>query len=129
MGKPHLTAEHRAMAHRLHAKGLNFTEIGRQLDCSLQTAWNVINRRPTRIVRPFSWSPAPGRLTLPEREEISLALRRGDTITIIATSLGRAIRSELERRSPGLSGLASSRERFSSKPSPEGAKTFVTGAR
>ena len=32
MGKPHLTAEQRAMALRLRAKGLNFTEIGEQID-------------------------------------------------------------------------------------------------
>ena len=79
------------MAHRLHAKGLNFREVAEQLDTSLQTAWNVINKRRSRISRPFTWLPAPGRLTLPEREEISLALRRGETITFIAASLRRAV--------------------------------------
>ena len=41
MGKPNLTAEQRAMALRLKAKGLNFKEIGEEIDSSLQTAWNV----------------------------------------------------------------------------------------
>jgi len=81
MGKPHLTAEQRAMALRLRANGLNFTEIGEQIDSSLQTAWNVIMKPPTRTVKPFSWSPGPGRLRLAEREEISLGLRRGATLT------------------------------------------------
>ena len=91
MGKPHLTAEQRAMALRLRAKGLNFTEIGEQIDSSLQTAWNVIMKPSTQKPKPFSWSPGPGRLRLDEREEISLELRRGATLTAIAEHLGRSV--------------------------------------
>jgi DNA-directed RNA polymerase specialized sigma24 family protein len=54
MGKPHLTAEQRALALRLYAKGLNYKEIGSEIDSSLQTAWNVVNRKPTRVVVPFT---------------------------------------------------------------------------
>jgi IS30 family transposase len=91
VGKPNLTAEQRAMALRLKARGLNFKEIGEQIDSSQQTAWNVVMKAPTRTVKPFSWSPGPGRLTTIEREEISLALRRGDSLSTIAAVLGRSV--------------------------------------
>ncbi len=79
MGKRHLTAEQRALILRLRARGLTLKEIGAQLDCTLQTASEVINRAPIRPVRQDRWEPGPGRLTLAEREEISLALRRHAT--------------------------------------------------
>jgi len=93
MGKPHLTAEQRALALRLYSKGLNYKEIGSEIDSSLQTAWNVVNRKPTRVVVPFTWSPGPGRLTLAEREEISLSLRRSMTFSAIAAEIGKSVSS------------------------------------
>jgi IS30 family transposase len=93
VGKPHLTAEQRALALRLYAKGLNYKEIGAQIDSSLQTAWNIVNRKPTRVVVPFTWSPRPGRLTLADREEISLGLRRSMTFSAIAAQIGKSVSS------------------------------------
>ena len=52
MGKPHLTAEQRALVCGSGPKGLSFKEIGEQIDASLQTAWNVVMKPPTRTVRP-----------------------------------------------------------------------------
>ena len=72
MGKPNLTAEQRAMALRLRAKGFGFKEIGEEIDSSMQTAWNAVMKPRTRTLKPFSWSPGPGRLTLAEREEIGV---------------------------------------------------------
>ena len=53
MGKPHLTADQRAMVLRLRARGLSLKEIGEEIDCSLQTAWNIVMKPLTRTVRPF----------------------------------------------------------------------------
>jgi IS30 family transposase len=93
MGKPHLTAEQRGLALRMHARGFNYKEIGSEIDSSLQTAWNVVNKKPTRVVRPFTWSPGPGRLTLADREEVSLALRQGMTFSAIASQIGKSVSS------------------------------------
>ena len=93
MGKPHLTTEQRALALRLYAKGLNYKEIGAQIDSSLQTAWNVVNKKQTRTVVPFTWSPGPGRLTLADREEISLGLRHSMTFSAIAAGIGKSLSS------------------------------------
>jgi hypothetical protein len=79
------------MALRLRARGFGFKEIGEEIDASMQTAWNAVMKPRTRIVKPFSWSPGPGRLTLADREEISLGLRHEDTLSAIAGQLGRAV--------------------------------------
>jgi transposase, IS30 family len=42
-------------------------------------------------VRSQPWQPGPGRLTLADREEISLGVRAGDSFTAIAAGLGKAV--------------------------------------
>jgi len=42
---------------------------------------------------PCEWQPGPGRLTLEEREEISVGLGRGESYTAIAGRLGRSFRA------------------------------------
>lgn len=41
--------------------------------------------------KPFGWEPREGRLTILDREEVLVGLARGDTLTTIARSLGRAV--------------------------------------
>ncbi|HZM78620.1 MAG TPA: helix-turn-helix domain-containing protein, partial [Candidatus Limnocylindrales bacterium] len=87
----HLTMEQRQLARRLSAKGLSLREIGRQVGCSHEIVRSVVRRESKRPVRSDAWQPGPGRLTLADREEISLGLRSGDSFTVIAIKLGKAV--------------------------------------
>jgi|SRR6516225_7833051 len=78
-----LTKEQRRLALRLRARGWLLREIGAQLDCSHETVRQVLLGR-IRPGRPDVWSPASGRLSLADREEISLGLRAGETFTAAA---------------------------------------------
>src|ERR687884_1336121 len=87
----HLSMEQRRLARRLHAKGLSLREIGRQVGCSHEVVRTVVRRESKRPVRSQPWQPGPGRLTLADREEISLGIRAGDSFTSIAARLGKAV--------------------------------------
>ena len=87
----HLTMEQRQLARRLDAKGLSLREIGRQVGCSHEVVRTVVRRESKRPVRSDPWQPGPGRLALPDREEISLGLREGASFTAIASRLGKAV--------------------------------------
>ena len=89
--RPGLTPEQRAMALRLRAKGFEFKEIAEQIDVSKSSAHNAVIGLTIRTAKPLSWTPGPGRLVLEEREEISLGLHRGASLTSIAAALGRSL--------------------------------------
>ena len=55
------------------------------------TSARLLNGRVVREGRPDRWAPGPGRLSLEEREEISLGLHRGESFSVIAGQLGRAV--------------------------------------
>src|SRR5205085_2234469 len=99
----HLTMEQRRLAGRLHAKGLSLREIGRQVGCSHEVVRTLVGRESKRPVRSQPWQPGPGRLTLADREEISLGLRDDDSFTAIALSLGKAV-STISREVGGNGG-------------------------
>ena len=84
-----LTTEQRRMARRLNGEGLSLREIARQVSCSHEAVRLVLNEMRTDLGKPDGWQPAAGRLTVSEREEISLGLQRGDTLSAIASRLGR----------------------------------------
>lgn len=88
--RPHPTVEQRQPARRLSAKGLSPREIGRQVGCSHEVVRTVVRRGSKRPLRSDSWQPGPGRLTVADREEISLGLRSGDSLAAIAARLGKA---------------------------------------
>jgi transposase, IS30 family len=88
---PHLTVEQRQLARRLSGRGLSLREIGRQVGCSHEVVRAVVRRESKRPLRSDPWQPGPGRLSLADREEISLGLRDGDSFTVIAGRLGKAV--------------------------------------
>lgn len=67
-----LTVEQRRMARRLKAEGLPLRQIARQVSCSHEAVRAIVQGPGTRLTRPVAWEPAQGRLTVAEREEISL---------------------------------------------------------
>jgi transposase, IS30 family len=89
--RPHLTAEQRQLAWRLKARGLSLREIGPQVGCSHQGVALIVRYAPRRPVRQHGWVPGPGRLTLADREEITLGLHAGQSFTQIAARVGKAV--------------------------------------
>jgi hypothetical protein len=82
--RPHLTVEQRQLALRLKARGLSRREIGPQAGCSHQGVALVVQQASRRPVRYDGQAPGPGRLTLADREEITISLHAGESFTAIA---------------------------------------------
>jgi transposase, IS30 family len=84
-----LTAEQRRMIRRLSAEGLSLRQVARQVSCSHEGVNFVLRGHRSPYTR-SAWEPAQGRLTVAEREEISLGVHRGETFSAIASRLDRA---------------------------------------
>jgi transposase, IS30 family len=84
-----LTAEQRLMIRRLSAEGLSLRQVARQVSCSHEGVSFVLRGHRSPWTR-SAWEPAQGRLSVAEREEVSLGVHRGETFSAIASRLGRA---------------------------------------
>jgi IS30 family transposase len=82
---------------------MSLREVGRQVGCSHEVVRTIVRRDSKRPVRADTWQPGPGRLTLADREEISLGLRAGDAFTATAVRLGKAV-STVSREVAGNGG-------------------------
>ena len=87
---PHLTVEQKRAVHRLRGRGLSLRAVAREVGCTAPGVVCVLERTPIVPPRPDLWRPGPSRLQMSEREEISLGLLAGLSLTAIAHSLGRS---------------------------------------
>lgn len=87
---PHLTVEQKRAVHRLRSRGLSLRAVAREVGCTAPGVVCVLERTPIVPPRPDLWRPGPSRLQMSEREEISLGLLAGLSLTAIAHSLGRS---------------------------------------
>jgi IS30 family transposase len=85
-----MTRTQKQMARRLRAKGLKINEIARELNYTAQTIHVTVRDNRVGDGKPDEWSPAPGRLSAEEREEILVGLRDDESMSSIARRLGRA---------------------------------------
>jgi IS30 family transposase len=83
---PELEREVRRLADRGHT----LREISRMLGCSRHAVSNTLVREPKPPAL-TDWNPSPARLALSEREEIRAGLERGDSYSLIARRIGRAV--------------------------------------
>ena len=86
-----LSAEQVALALRLRSRGMSLREVGRQVCCDQAAVHQLERGERRRVPRPYGWQPGPGRLSVADREEISLGVGAGDSFTAIAGRLGRAV--------------------------------------
>jgi transposase, IS30 family len=85
-----LGVDERRLARQLRARGWTLRQIGAELGRSHESVRLVVQRDgPDRPLD--EWEPGPGRLTLEDREEISLGLERNETFGAIADRLGRVV--------------------------------------
>src|ERR1039458_3302539 len=90
MEKPRLTLQQRREVRRLRSKGLKLWEVAATIGCSRATVTRVLAGPGNLESRQFEWMPGPLRLSVAEREEISLGLKGGESLGAVARRLGRA---------------------------------------
>jgi IS30 family transposase len=85
-----MTIEQKRMVRRMKAKGMSYRQIEKDLAVSMGSIAITLRGEQVRPGKPDEWHPAPGRLSAEEREDILVGLSRGESMSSIARSIGRA---------------------------------------
>ena len=85
-----LSGDLKREVHRQGAKGRSLREIGQMVE-DVQPARSEVLVREQSVPSPVAWTPAAGRLSMSEREEIRAGLARQESFTTVAKNLGRSV--------------------------------------
>lgn len=86
----HLSREQKQLAFRLRAQGWQLTDIAREIGCTAPMVGRMVRDGKHVDAAPFGWEPRSGCLSIHDREQIMVGISRGESLTAIARSLGRA---------------------------------------
>lgn len=87
----HLSREQKQLALRLHAKGWLLIDIAREIGCTAPMVGRMAREDHHLDGKPFGREPRERHLTVVDREQILVGIARGDSLTVIARALVRAV--------------------------------------
>jgi IS30 family transposase len=86
----HLSAEQKELAFRLRAQGWQLIDIAKEIGCTGPMVGRMVRDGKHVEGSPFGWEPRTGCLSILDREQILVGISRGESLSSIACSLGRA---------------------------------------